>query len=94
MSWLIDELNAENIELKKQLYRKDVKFNKLVSDFSEFITQLDELNKELDKKDGEIKDLKDKIEFYRVMVDELGLNLSALYPDFKSRLKFLFRGKI
>ena len=93
MSWIIDELNEENLRLKKENYKKDVRFNRLVSDFSEFITKLDDLNKELDQKENKIKELQDSIEMYRMMIKDFQSDVSLIYPDFRSRLKFLWSGR-
>ena len=91
MSWLIDDLNEQNIKLRRENNTKSFKFNRLIQDYSDLITRVDEISKQLDIKDNQIEELEDKIERYKVMIDEFRQDVDAIYPDFMSRLKFLWR---
>lgn len=92
MSWLIDDLNNDNVKLRRELNTSRFKFNRLVKDYSGLITELDTLNSKMDSTEAKNADLEEQNERLRVMIKEFGQDVNALYPDFKSRLKFLLKG--
>jgi len=93
MSWLIDELNEKNQELRQDNFKLHKKVSLLIEEISDLITNNHELETELERKKEALNRISYKLDLNDGIIQDMARDLYKLYPRFWDRFKLLFRGK-
>ena len=94
MSWLIDELNNQNIELRQENFKLHRRVNFLIEDISKQITEIHELKTVNEKLEIELDVLKQRNERSNAVLSDMALDLNKREIGFFERIKLFIRGRL